>query len=202
MTLIIGGLDLSLSSTGIARIDLADRVTTFAYKPRSRGYQRLTDITAVVLSELKDCDVIGIEGLITHAKGSSLTDIAGLWWHVTLEMWGAGFIFVPISPSTLKGYATGNGLSDKFKMHAAAMTRLGAVVDGPDQADALWAAAATADHYGQPLAQMPQAQRAWLHRNAVKGRRKGLPVVDWPDLPAEWRDRTPRIAALSGREDT
>ena len=178
---IIGGLDLSLTSTGIAVIGVG-KPAAFAYKPKTRGYQRLDDITATVLRELKGCDVVAVEGLAAHVQGSAIFDLAGLWWHVTLELQReVPLAVVPVA--TLKKFGTGKGNADKFAMVTEAVRRFPeAGIRGDDAADALWLAATAAEHYGHPVVKLPQVQREALDAVAKTGRRKGKPVIEWPLL--------------------
>lgn len=178
---IIGGLDLSLTATGIAIIGVG-RPKAIEYKPKTRGYQRLADITETVLREVKGCDVIAVEGLAFGAKGSAVFQTGGLWYVVGLELWRAGLTVVTIPPANAKKYATGKGNSDKDQVLAAVIRRFDTDLTGNNAADALVLAAMTADYYGHPVAVMPQAQRDSLRQVQVKGPRKGLPVIDWPEL--------------------
>lgn len=180
--LVIGGLDLSYTSTGMA-VAQAGRVRTKAFQPKSRGFTRIDAIMADVLETLGHCDVIVCEGLITHAKGSSLTDMAGLWWIVNRELWREQLPVAVVMPPTLKKYATSRGTADKLAVFAAAMKRFPNLeMVTSDQADALWLAQAGCDHYGQTLVPMPAEQRAVLHSTVTRGRRNGKPVIDWPVL--------------------
>lgn len=78
-----------------------------------------------------------------------------------------------VVPATLKKYAADHGNADKARMAAAAYLAAGvefADDPGGDQCDAWWLRAAGLDHYGQPLFELPQAQRDRLTK------------VSWPEL--------------------
>jgi len=178
----VGGLDLSLTSTGLARID-GERLTTWVHKPSTlRGFERLESIIETTLSYLADRDVIAVEGLSFGAKGSAMLDLAGLRAVVTLELHRAGLTVADVPPAVVKKYATGVGGADKFAVYAQAVKRLGGEFVGDDAADAAWLAHMAADYYGCPLVTMPAVSRAVLCSLTIRGRRKGLPVVEWPDL--------------------
>jgi crossover junction endodeoxyribonuclease RuvC len=194
----VGGLDLSATSTGMARI-YGKQLTTWAFKPKARKpdeareqfvYNRQELIIRQVLAYLGDCHVIMAEDLVWHAKGSSILDLAGLRAIVMLELHRAGLTVVHVNQSIVKAYATGNGNADKQLVYRAALLRFGvdeqrAALRSDDEGDAAWLAQMGADHYGCPLITVPKAQRERMYAKAIRGRRKGLPVIDWADVPVE-----------------
>lgn len=189
MSLLFGGLDLSLTQTGYASVithlandvlSVEQDIATGVFKPKTKDYPRLNDIVDHCLKSVAHCDVVGVEGCIAHGKFVNMP-LIGAWWIVARELTNAGVLWVQISPTSLKKYATGNGNADKFAMFKAAMTRLGAdAIETPDEADAVWLAAAVADYYGEPLCKMPEVNRAAL--TALNTKKK--PVIDWPALPS------------------
>ena len=188
----IGGVDLSLTSTGLARLDMTrpNPLNTWCCKTgKLRGHDRVTYILTAIFSYVGDCDLIAVEGLAFGAKGNALLDLAGLRAIVMRELWIKDLITVTIPPANLKKYATGNHQADKLAMYAAALDRLrpeGALIGVThDEADAAWLAQMTGDKYGCPLAKMPQAQRATIDALHRDKRRRGQPVIDWPELPAQ-----------------
>jgi Holliday junction resolvasome RuvABC endonuclease subunit len=193
--MIVGGLDLSLTSTGLALI--ADgKLHTAAFRTKARKpsedrelfvYQRQELILAEVLGYLKSCDVVAVEDLVWHAKGSAIFDLAGLRAIVTLEMHRTGLTMVHVNQTLVKAYATGNGNADKQLVYRAALQRLPvndlrAAMTTTDEADSAWLAQMAADHYGCPLITMPKANRERMYATATSGKRKGLPVIGWPEL--------------------
>lgn len=206
----VGGLDLSCTSTGMARI-YGGELTTWAYKPKPRKpdedreqyvYNRQELIIRQVLAYLGDCHVIVAEDLVWHAKGSSILDIAGLRAIVMLELHRAGLTVVHVNQTLVKAYATGNGNADKLAVYRAALLRFPvheqrSALRTDDEGDAAWLAQMGADHYGVPLITMPKANRARMYATATKGRRKGLPVIGWRDVPVELI-----AAAAAGRSAT
>jgi Holliday junction resolvasome RuvABC endonuclease subunit len=197
---IVGGLDLSLRSTGMAKANTSGGfvVTRCVTTGQRRGHERLEYLLAVVVPWLVGrragprnqvghirCDLVVIEGLPMHMQGSaSILDLAGLGGLVRHELWRAGVPYVLINPTTLKLYATGNAKADKVAMVAAAYRAMppAATITNDDVADAMWLLDAGCRHYGHPLCQLPDRQAAYLTAVAKKGRRKGQPVIAWPAL--------------------
>ena len=85
-----------------------------------------------------------------------------------------GWTVAVIPPTSLKKYATGKGTASKDLVLTAAVRRFPDwPVEGNDEADALWAAAAGLDHLGYPVIDMPA-----LNRSALDG-------MQWPDAMGE-----------------
>lgn len=164
------GLDLSLTSTGVALPD----GTTYRIRTRAKdGDRRLLHIRDHVRYDLSKHrpHLAVIEDLPKHAMAAGLT--AKVHGAVLCELIDADVPYAYVVPATLKSYACDNGRADKADMAAAAYLAAGAeFVDdkGGDQADAWWLRAAGHDHYGVPLFSLPQAQRARLTK------------VTWPEV--------------------
>lgn len=166
------GLDLSITSTGVARVD----GSTFRIKTRQKdGPRRLThirDLLAVEVAEQRPHLAV-IEDLPTRMYARSLKPIAALHGVVQALLIDADVPWAYLAPSTLKSFACDHGAASKSDMQAAAHLADGVeFVDdkGGDQADAWWLRAAGYDWSGRPLFTMPQAQRDYLSKG------------DWPDL--------------------
>ena len=199
--MIVGGLDLSLRSTGMAKANTTTgQLIATAVRPRVTGHDRLEYLLGAVVPWLAGeghrCDVVVVEGvLMGKVMGNSILDLAGLGTLVRHELWRHGVPYALINPSTLKLYATGNGHADKAAMVAAAYRLLPQVTTRTnDEADAVWLAEAGCRHYGHPLCQLPPKQAAVLSALAAKGKRKGQPVIIWPALGV----RQPVQGALPG----
>ncbi|MFI9600366.1 crossover junction endodeoxyribonuclease RuvC [Streptomyces sp. NPDC052043] len=172
------GLDLSITSTGVARID----GSTFRIRTRQKdGPRRLTvirDVLAVEVAEQRPHLAV-IEDLpMTTGRMSiaNLKTIASLHGVVQAALVDADVPWAYVTPKTLKKYATDNGSASKQDMTAAAFLADGATFDddeGADQVDAWWLRAAAYDWLGLPLFTMPQAQRDALSK------------ADWPDAYAQ-----------------
>ncbi|MFI8853637.1 hypothetical protein ACIGW3_26075 [Streptomyces sp. NPDC053499] len=169
------GLDLSLTSTGVALPD----GTTYRIKTRDRdGDRRLLHIRGSIRHDLATHrpHLAVVEDLPRHAMGAGVT--AMVHGVVRAELLAAEVPYATVVPATLKKYATDYGNADKARMAAAAYLAAGAEFPGDldaksrggDQCDAWWLRAAGHDHYGSPLFDLPSAQRQRLSK------------VDWPDI--------------------
>jgi Holliday junction resolvasome RuvABC endonuclease subunit len=172
------GLDLSLTSTGIAYLD-GDNIHTGILKSANKGpavtdqRKRLQDITAAVWKYVGSVggppDLAVIEGPSYGSKGAGTWDRAGLWWMVVDSCIG-NYIPVAIAPPACRArYATGKGNADKDLVLAETVRRFDRILRN-DEADALILAAMGADHLGRPLVTMPATHRT------------GLDKVAWPEV--------------------
>jgi len=159
------GLDLSLSSTGVGcSLGWTELIRVTA--PAGFRFSRLRRIKAAVMEHARGADLVVVEGPSFASKSGSQTghhERAGLWWFVMDAVDGAGLRWLEVPPTSLKKYATGKGNAGKDEVLAAAVRRFPAVeVRGNDEADALWLAAIGADLLGDPMVEMPAANRAAL----------------------------------------
>ncbi|MFF1498672.1 crossover junction endodeoxyribonuclease RuvC [Streptomyces sp. NPDC058316] len=167
------GLDLSLTSTGVALPD----GTTYRIKTRSEtGDRRLLHIRDSIRDDLAEHrpHLAVVEDLPKHAMAAGIT--AKVHGAVLCELLDAGVLYAYVVPATLKAFACDNGRADKAQMAAAAYLAAGAEFaddKGGDQADAWWLRAAGHDWCGLPLFSMPQAQRDRLSK------------AKWPDAYAQ-----------------
>lgn len=148
------GLDLSLTSTGVAIITDAGIVTkSFESEKRSAPKQRDTlrqrhERTATLATEVlsyiartlaHDEPVeICVEQPSYASSGGSGWDRAGFWWLLMDGLWNDYEITpVEVAPTSLKVYVTGDGKSSKAQM-IATLARLQPDVDlkTDDEADA------------------------------------------------------------------
>lgn len=168
----IAGLDLSLTSTGVAEIHGIEVTLATITPGKRKGHDRLQYLFDEICSRIFDASLVVIEGPSYGSDYGKAHERAGLWWLVAHVLWGNQIPYVVITPTQVKKYATGYGggpKSGKDKVLAAVVRRYADVpVDGNDQADALVLAAMAADHYGDPLAPVPAAHRA------------ALTAVEWP----------------------
>jgi hypothetical protein len=167
------GLDLSLSSTGVAvaRSDLSVSADRIRPHPKLRGHERLGWLSARVGDFTGGACLVVVEGPSYGSKGGCAHERAGLWWLVTHRLWRAGVPTAVVAPASLKKYATGRGNAGKDEVLAGVVRRFpGVAVDGNDEADAVVLAAMGADKLGFPPVPMPAA-----HREA-------LVKVSWPEL--------------------
>lgn len=177
------GLDLSLTSTGIAGTDWA-----CAYRPgRRRSHERLDWLVAAVALSVKDgADLVVVEGA-AYAQGGQAGhhELAGLWWLVTQYLWRHRIPYAVVTPHGRTIYATGRanpaqGFPRKDRARIAkgmvrsvAVERYGVPCEGPgryDQADAAILAAMGLDWLGYPTVPVPDSHR------------RALEAVRWPHL--------------------
>lgn len=170
---IVTGLDLSLASTGVARVLPAGAWAGRIRPGKRTGYDRIRYLAAEIAESIGGADLVVVEG---PSYGSSNGqrghhERAGLWWHITYRLWAADVPFAVVPPACLKRYATGRGNASKDEVLSAIIRRYPQVeLDGNDQADALTLAAMGADHLGCPFGRpVPAAHRAALGK------------VTWPE---------------------
>jgi len=183
------GLDLSLTGTGVAAIDVATAALSTAVHasppPASDSlaghaarHRSLADgIVAQVVAA--DPALAVIEGLQFSVKmrDSSLTRRGFLWWAVVEGLCDAGVPLMEVTPQQIKQFATGKGNASKSEMVAAYAKAwpdapLGRNVE--DRADAALAAALGAAWVG--VEGLPQSETAVRKKLIAK-----LPV---PTVPA------------------
>ncbi|WP_064442604.1 hypothetical protein [Hoyosella altamirensis] len=156
------GLDLSLTSTGVAIIT---KDGIFPRRIQSKGkktdswatrYQRLT----MLAGEIADCvpprSVVAVESP-SYASNVSASqhDRSGLWWLVYRQlMLNKQCTIVPVAPTVRAKYATGKGNAGKDAVLAAVVRRYTQVdtdINGNDVADAVVLAAIAARLWGDPV---------------------------------------------------
>lgn len=188
MTISAIGLDLSLTSTGVASDTFNGR-----WRPPCMGVERLAwyrselrDFLGALASGLSPNTplIAAIEGYSYASENSHAHSIGEVGGIVRLVLRDYAIPTVTIPPSCLKKYATGRGTADKEAVLSAAVLHTQRSMTN-DEADAWWLRAMTLDHYGLPPVAMPAANRAVLRSmvRAAKGR-PAHPAIDWPTLRA------------------
>ncbi|WP_298745308.1 crossover junction endodeoxyribonuclease RuvC [uncultured Microbacterium sp.] len=154
------GLDLSLTSTGIAIIH-GDQITT--RRITSKGKQgattaeqvdRLGKLVENIAHEVPWTDHarIAVEGPSYGSTGTAAHILGGFWWMVRHRLATLDLDVVVVPPGTVKKYATGRGNAGKDEVLAAVIRRYSHVdVSGNDEADALVLAAIRARLDGHPI---------------------------------------------------
>jgi crossover junction endodeoxyribonuclease RuvC len=174
--MIITALDLSLTGTGICRVNGGDMLTVETVScPRLTGNARLQFVLdRCIRAAVPGADLVVIESPAYGKQGGQQGhhERAGLWWLVVHTLWREDIPYVTITPGGLKKYATGSGAASKDAVLIATVKRYGHLVDVADnnQADAVILAAMAQHHYGAPLTKVPAL-------NA-----KALEAVTWPEL--------------------
>lgn len=172
------GLDLSLTSTGLAAVAGGNvgvgRVTSTGRADASLAWrgERLSRLAERIVAEFPDADLYVVEGpSFGQSRQGGQHDRAGLWWLVVSELLVSGLAVVEVSPAQRAKYATGKGNASKDAVLAAAIRRYPmADITGNDVADAVVLAAMGAHHLGRPLADVPLLNAAALDK------------VRWPQL--------------------
>jgi crossover junction endodeoxyribonuclease RuvC len=184
MTEHIVGLDLSLTSTGVAYVnvgaDHAPDVQLDRWQPKSRGHLRLDYLVEQAAKAVAGATLVMLEGpaygSAAGARQSGHHERAGLWWLVAHQVWRGHAPLVVVPPNVRAMYATGKGNAGKDDVLAAVIRRYPqAEVMGNDQADALVMAAMGARHLGLALEPaLPETHK------------RALDKLEWP---------TPGVAA-------
>lgn len=179
--MIVVGVDLSLTSTGLARIHSDGRVEVARHRTKPTGDDirsrslRLRRIAATVTRSCAGASLVCIEGPTYGMKGEQgAHDRAGLWWLVAARLDAMDIPVVEVSPTTVKVYATGKGGgpdASKDAVLAAVIRRYidRVEVSGNDEADALILAAMAARHLGFPV-----------ERSLPQTHLRALLAVRWP----------------------
>lgn len=166
------GLDLSLTSTGIA---YRDGSVGTVDGPSDLGDRRLTVLKQAVHVAVGDedaglgrkADLVAIEDLPTNAKSAGATGMVhGVVRALLLDL---KIPYVVLSPATLKAYATGKGNVDKTAMAISAYKRTQREFANDDECDAFWLRAAALDRLGAPEFDVPAAWRQRLDKAAWPG---------------------------------
>ncbi|MEE4540955.1 Holliday junction endonuclease [Streptomyces sp. V4-01] len=155
------GLDLSMTASGVALPD----GTTITIKPKGDGDRRLLYIRDAIWQSVKGSDaLIVLEDMPARLMANAAKAIGFVHGAVRSLLLEEGFVYVPVSPATLKAYATGKGNADKTAMAIAALKRGGREFGDDNQCDAWWLRHAGLDRLGIPEFTLPQAQRDRLDK--------------------------------------
>lgn len=166
------GLDLSLTSTGIAAVVdgviVADTIKTKPSSDDPHGIDRRRHIAnEIALWTLRAPALIVMEGPV--ARSNAVIGLAQLHGVVLDRLRSAGMAdrLLIVSPSTLKKFATATGNAPKSAMAAHLIRRAGHLIEGvpgEDEADAIWLALLGAQLLGTPLVDLPKTHTDHLHK--------------------------------------
>lgn len=158
--MIVIGVDLSMTSTGLARIDTERgevAVATITTKPPKMSTlltrdTRLEKIENAIWSWSLSAYLVVIEGPAFSSTMGSAHDRSGLWWRVVAHQINAGRKVVEVPPTSRIKYATGKGNASKDAVLAAVVRRYSWVeTANNDEADSLVLAAMGARSLGFPI---------------------------------------------------
>lgn len=164
------GLDLSLTSTGIAV-----GAIQIAYASKMRGVARLADIGEYVveIADHEDNPVVIVEGYSFGSRNSQAHSLGELGGVVRYLLWRSDIPFVEVPPTCRAKFATGKGNASKSAVVSAVSARTGIVWDGKgaeDRCDA-WLLQEAA------LARLGAARFEW-----PKAHLDALDKIDWTPL--------------------
>lgn len=171
------GVDLSLTSTGVAQVNPNGVIDTWLVKSKAptSGSETLLsrlDRHMGIVSKITDGfsnnhnKFIALEGPALNSRHGKQWDRAGLWWSLVDTLVFAGYHVVEIPPNNRAKYATGKARVDKDVVLASAIKRYPeADITNNNIADAVILAAMAARHLGFPLEDsLPQT-----HVDALNG---------------------------------
>jgi crossover junction endodeoxyribonuclease RuvC len=159
----VAGVDLSLTSTGLARVYGGGPLAEWSVqRVESKGLAtatladraaRLSRLRETICDWVAAADLVVIEGpSFGQARQGGQHDRAGLWWLVVDDLLARGVPVAEVTPAGRMKYATGKGNSKKDDVLAAAVRRyLDVPIQGNDIADAVLLAAMGARHLGRPV---------------------------------------------------
>jgi crossover junction endodeoxyribonuclease RuvC len=172
--LVVAGLDLSLTATGIATAAGQSLVTSDGKEdaPLGARRRRLTELATQITGALAGAELVFIEGPSFGQKTQRGTfDRAGLWWLVVDQLAHLEVAVVEVPPKTLKLYATGNGQCTKPDIRVETLKRYGVDIRDDNEGDAFVLRAIGLDLLGRPLVKLPETHRRALR--ALDGWRAG-----------------------------
>lgn len=154
MTALIVGLDLSLTSTGVAWLDgTHQHAETFPTTNKDELGARLQAIKNRCWTAARSAELVVVEDVVaTSRNGATVAMVQGV---IRLALWQDKVPHTFVPPATLKVFATGRGKADKGAMIAEAVRRLGYEGSQADEADALWLAHLGAHLLGRPAVDLP-----------------------------------------------
>jgi crossover junction endodeoxyribonuclease RuvC len=185
VTACVVGLDLSLTSTGIATIHRDDSITLRGIGSKGRAgatlperRHRLDQLGECIVQHVLDASphLVVIEAPAFSRTTGHQHDRSGLWWLVVNRLVLSRFVSGPTTVVEASGtsrckYATGKGNAHKDQVLAAVVRRYTSVeVTGNDTADALILAAMGRRWLGHPI----ETSLPNTHLAAMDG-------VHWPE---------------------
>lgn len=160
------GLDLSLTSTGVAGSTWTEKIKPTA---KLRGHERLDWILGRISEFTRGADMVVVEGPSFGSVGSGQHERGGLWWSATRQLWRANVATAVMPPTNLKQFITGKGSSGKDDVLREVTKRFPWFTGGNDEADALVLCAAGHAWLGEPIVALPEASK------------KALVKCQWPE---------------------
>ena len=162
------GLDLSLTSTGVAHGD-----TTVSFQPKTKGMQRLEDLTLEILGVVLSYPdpFVVVEGYSFSSRNShahALGELGGVARHA---LWVRRIAYVDVPPTCRAKFATGKGNAGKAEVVSSVSARTGRTWTGKgaeDECDAWVLQEMGLHHFGA-------ARHEWPATNVA-----ALSTIEWP----------------------
>ncbi len=137
--MIVLGLDLSLTGTGIVILNRDKLLYSECFKPKNKsGSDRLIEIRRKVKAILTEYNpqIICLEGYSFGSRGRALFQIGELGGIIRILLHESGIKWIEITPSQVKKFATGKGNSGKDLILQQVYKRWGQEFKTSDEADA------------------------------------------------------------------
>ena len=134
--MIVAGLDLSLTATGIVVLDEGGKILledTIKVKASIKGMKRLHQIKKVLATYpfiYPGLGLVVIEGYAYHGMSKATYQIGELGGVIRLMLWENKIPYIEVAPQALKKFVTGKGNTKKDMMPKAVLIKWG--FDAPD----------------------------------------------------------------------
>jgi crossover junction endodeoxyribonuclease RuvC len=149
----IVGLDLSLTSTGVAVAyntpDGEIGIMNQAIIPgkKDRGFVRIETIRRLIDPWFNGASAVFMEGLSYASHTPTALERAGLWYLVASGLWKRNIPVYALPPTTLKKFITGKGNAEKSMILKEVYKRFGIECETDDEADAVGLAVLGATYF-------------------------------------------------------
>jgi crossover junction endodeoxyribonuclease RuvC len=178
---IVVGLDLSLTASGVASIELGVPLSVRMCEigrdgansdPLATRFSRLRGTAGEVIAPCLGADLVVVEQAAFGSSNGHVTDRAGLWWLIVGRLMALGIPVVEVRIAERCTYATGKGRANKDAIVATVARRYDTIPLSEltnNTADALILAAMGARALGHPIeVSLPKTHLAAMAK------------VDWP----------------------
>lgn len=158
------GLDLSLTSTGVAT-----ELGTLSIAVKSKGCDRLIELREAILDVVLSLHqpVVCVEGYSFGSKNSQAHAAGELGGVVRVALWEEGVRFVEIAPTSRAKFATGKGNAGKTEVISAVCAKTGIQWSGKgadDECDAWILREMGLVHFGHGQFNWPVANLSALEK--------------------------------------
>jgi Holliday junction resolvasome RuvABC endonuclease subunit len=152
--MIILGLDLSLTGTGICVVesnagDGKGLLATINTTAKTRTEDRLISIRRTIAQASNGADAAIIEGLSYGSVGGAQAERSALHWMVRVDLYQLGVPYVVVTPMSLKKFVCGTAKAEKSMMIREVYRRWNVVAANDNEADAAALAHLGLVYYGQ-----------------------------------------------------